>query len=322
MKITALDGGSLPKLGATGIGGATAVPDASDIPIAGGYYGAGTVEEALAAIAAELAELAGTGETRYWPMLALTSAPIAATGAHVSDTTDAHDASAISVLDTAGKLASADVEGALAELAARDQVSRDAATAAAADHVARIRLGTDTTYRADLGLDASDRGALEFGPGGTAARDTRLLRVAAGVLQVDSNGLANSARLALRAEAGQRAYLDAAVIGDTQVRLLIGGDAALAGFALGPGNAGLDVQVFRGDVNRLDLASGDSLNLVLGNLLVAATNVVGTRKTGWAAPTGTATRTTFATDTVTLIELARRVKALIDDLTTHGLIGP
>lgn len=45
------------------------------------------------------------------------------------------------------------------------------------------------------------------------------------------------------------------------------------------------------------------------------------RRTGWAAATGTATRTTFATGTVTLSQLAERVKALIDDLTTHGLIG-
>jgi hypothetical protein len=51
------------------------------------------------------------------------------------------------------------------------------------------------------------------------------------------------------------------------------------------------------------------------------TAVVGARKTGWGAPTGTATRTAFATDTVTLINLARAVKALIDDLRTHGLIG-
>jgi hypothetical protein len=49
--------------------------------------------------------------------------------------------------------------------------------------------------------------------------------------------------------------------------------------------------------------------------------VVGTRKTGWGAPTGTATRTAFATSTVTTAELAERVKAVIDDLTTHGLIG-
>lgn len=54
---------------------------------------------------------------------------------------------------------------------------------------------------------------------------------------------------------------------------------------------------------------------------VATTSVVGTRKTGWAAATGTATRTTFDTAAVTLPQLAERVKALLDDLTTHGLIG-
>ena len=51
------------------------------------------------------------------------------------------------------------------------------------------------------------------------------------------------------------------------------------------------------------------------------TQVVGTRKTGWGAPTGTATRTAFATGSVTTAQLAERVKALIDDLTSHGLIG-
>ncbi len=35
----------------------------------------------------------------------------------------------------------------------------------------------------------------------------------------------------------------------------------------------------------------------------------------WATPTGTATRTTFATGSVTLPQLAERVKALIDDIT-------
>jgi len=49
--------------------------------------------------------------------------------------------------------------------------------------------------------------------------------------------------------------------------------------------------------------------------------VVGARKTGWVAPTGTATRTAFATTTVTLPQLAEALKALIDDLTLHGLIG-
>lgn len=49
--------------------------------------------------------------------------------------------------------------------------------------------------------------------------------------------------------------------------------------------------------------------------------LLGTRKTGWGSPTGTATRTTFATSSVTLPQLAERLKALIDDLKSHGLIG-
>ncbi len=68
-----------------------------------------------------------------------------------------------------------------------------------------------------------------------------------------------------------------------------------------------------------------SLNLASGVVLQAnATQVVSTRKTGWAVATGTPTRTTFVTSTVTLPQLAERVKALIDDLhgtAGHGLIG-
>jgi hypothetical protein len=55
--------------------------------------------------------------------------------------------------------------------------------------------------------------------------------------------------------------------------------------------------------------------------MVGGTAVVGSRKAGWGAATGTATRTTFATSTVTTTQLAERVKALIDDLISHGLIG-
>lgn len=54
---------------------------------------------------------------------------------------------------------------------------------------------------------------------------------------------------------------------------------------------------------------------------VSNTAVVGARDTGWTAPTGTATKTTFDTATVTLPQLAEHVKALLDALTTHGLIG-
>lgn len=61
-----------------------------------------------------------------------------------------------------------------------------------------------------------------------------------------------------------------------------------------------------------------------GWLYIDNDRVVKSRRTGWTAATGTATRTAFATSTVTLEELAQRVKALIDDLHSnagHGLIG-
>jgi len=58
-----------------------------------------------------------------------------------------------------------------------------------------------------------------------------------------------------------------------------------------------------------------------GELRVAQTKVVGARIVGWGAATGTATRTPFDTGTVTLPQLAERLKALVDDLRSHGLIG-
>ena len=57
------------------------------------------------------------------------------------------------------------------------------------------------------------------------------------------------------------------------------------------------------------------------SVTIGGNGVVGSRKTGWTAATGTPTRTTFATSTVTLPQLAEHVKALIDDLISHGLIG-
>lgn len=61
--------------------------------------------------------------------------------------------------------------------------------------------------------------------------------------------------------------------------------------------------------------------VVVPHLRVGSNQVVGARRTGWTAATGTATRTTFATGSVTLPQLAERVKALLDDLIAHGLVG-
>jgi hypothetical protein len=69
--------------------------------------------------------------------------------------------------------------------------------------------------------------------------------------------------------------------------------------------------------NRIDIASGIVVR-------INSVQVLGARKTGWATATGTATRTTFDTATVTLPQLAERMKALIDDLhgtAGHGIIG-
>lgn len=56
-------------------------------------------------------------------------------------------------------------------------------------------------------------------------------------------------------------------------------------------------------------------------LKVGSVKVVGARATGWGAPTGTASRAAFDTAGITAGQLAQRLKALIDDLTAHGLIG-
>jgi hypothetical protein len=112
--------------------------------------------------------------------------------------------------------------------------------------------------------------------------------------------------------------------------------------ALGNISASFDFSARAGGVDSLAARLTSAGNLLIGNTtgterlsvtgkiqltatgdsyMVGTNNVVGSRKTGWAAPTGTATRTTFATSTVTTEQLAERVKALIDDLTSHGLVG-
>jgi hypothetical protein len=65
-----------------------------------------------------------------------------------------------------------------------------------------------------------------------------------------------------------------------------------------------------------------NINTATGEYRVNGTKVVGARDTGWTAMTGTANEnTSYATGTITLVQLAERVKAIQDALTTHGLIG-
>lgn len=64
---------------------------------------------------------------------------------------------------------------------------------------------------------------------------------------------------------------------------------------------------------------GDTVNIATNNgLQIQGNKVIGIRKTGWSVPTGTFTRTTFDTTTVTLPELAERVAALLNDIHSGG----
>lgn len=57
------------------------------------------------------------------------------------------------------------------------------------------------------------------------------------------------------------------------------------------------------------------------SLSISSVQVVGPRNTGWAFPSGSTSKNTFDTATVTTEQLAWRVKALMEALQTHGLIG-
>lgn len=143
-------------------------------------------------------------------------------------------------------------------------------------------------------------------------QDTVLFRRAANSLQTDDVLYVNHNSGIVTITTANIAFRNFLADGDTQASFYISSAGALNWGA--GGTTAVDVSLSRTAANQLSLGSGDTL-------AVNGTQVITSRRTGWGAPTGTATRTSFATDTVTLINLARAVKALIDDLTTHGLIG-
>lgn len=70
--------------------------------------------------------------------------------------------------------------------------------------------------------------------------------------------------------------------------------------------------------------AGGTLLLDTGkNIIIGGIGVLGDRKTGYTNPmTGTSNRATaYDTSTITLVQLAERVRAIQQDLTAHGIIG-
>ncbi|MGE0180211.1 MAG: hypothetical protein AB7O91_10380 [Sphingomonas sp.] len=60
---------------------------------------------------------------------------------------------------------------------------------------------------------------------------------------------------------------------------------------------------------------------VTGTISIGGSQIAGARRLGWTSPSGTAARSGFDTASATTEALAQRLKALIDDLIAHGLIG-
>jgi hypothetical protein len=96
---------------------------------------------------------------------------------------------------------------------------------------------------------------------------------------------------------------------------------------------GSSVDVVSGSQARIAV-SPDSIDLATTGIIAGTYDriqvdsygraVVGTNpsRAGWTAPTGTASRATFDTATVSTAELAETLKAVIDDLTALGLLKP
>jgi hypothetical protein len=97
------------------------------------------------------------------------------------------------------------------------------------------------------------------------------------------------------------------------------GDVAGLAAAL-DGKAALAGAAFAGAVSAPSLAIAGNAD-VGGEYRIDGVRVTGNRRTGWGAPTGIASRATFETSGATVGQLAQRLKALIDDLIAHGLIG-
>lgn len=113
-------------------------------------------------------------------------------------------------------------------------------------------------------------------------------------------------------------YLTLAASGAlTNERVLTAGD----GIAFDDAGAGGALMVAIGE----NVSLKDSLAATIVEVADGAFGVFGAtpvaQSTGWGAPTGTATKTTFNTATVTLPQLAERVKAMIDYALSRGDFG-
>lgn len=158
--------------------------------------------------------------------------------------------------------------------------------------------GAGRQLRVSCNIDFGTGGVYDIGTSGNYPRN------------LTADGTVAGATVSVRNVTTTLAALQYAFAG-SQHHLIVGGDAL---------NQNIVFDILGTEVARFN-AAGNFVLATGKTIIIGAAQVVGPRGLTYGAPTGTATRTTFATSTVTLPLLAERVKALIDDLRTHGLIG-
>lgn len=125
----------------------------------------------------------------------------------------------------------------------------------------------------------------------------------------------------------------ASTIGDSYNGLRFGGGHFRTGISFTESNFSNHAAIVMGDGHRIVVGNGPSANRWVGfsmdnvvnfrnlSLSINETVVVGARKTGWEAPVGATSRSSFDTGNATTQEVAQRLAALVEDLQSHGLIG-
>ena len=166
--------------------------------------------------------------------------------------------------------------------------------------------GTGTGNTGNLMIP--NAGWINYGTTGSSAPTNGNLRPGGVKIVLRSNvaGGANYADYAIGVDAANyETWITGGVSGSVS--------SGLIGFWVGNGSA----------FKRTVWVAQNQLNLAVSTvMLINGTQVVGPRDTGYAPFTGATNKaTSYATSTVTLIQLAERVAALQASLTAHGLIG-